>query len=727
MDISIPPIEETRRSLLALNPGHDHRDVLSTPTWDIRNYERRNVPMVVGHVTGREEFSRQRGDRVQDMCVKMPGQGWGLAPDFEAAYGEALRIAVEAERAVNEDFRAHEDMYYAYITVDQRLVQPHRTQRRQGFHGDAFLTPENADLSGPVLTQNTYLVCDVLPTEFKAGPFKIDDVYPDDAACLARMDEQAAEMPTVLMPAYAVIRITPYHVHSPAVNHSDLPLERTFVKITFSRERFNQAGNALNPMLRYDGWFWVNRKPGIRNHRNIIVDWNRPDADAFRPVQDPAALDPAWSDLRVFWAYKTESVRAERAQLRAQVETSVGGFGMSFGIAQAGDWLVTTLGGDQYLLSDAKFRARYRAEPDAGGLHLPIPEPLPMVRITAPIRFRAPWGAMQYAPAGSVLVLKLNDVYAIHEQSFARSYRKVGAQAQEDASLDEVQAEIVRIIEDVSARASALLLERRGAAAGSASRKEDGTVVCPLDYEIQRMFAEALLGNPRVAGHVYVVGEENFAAAGISQVLIDQNRLAFGNVEFIVVVDPLDNTRGYVTSGTTKYAVVAALLRRGHPVHYRAIAPAERASYSGSADGFFCDGVKQPKFAGPLSIPGRVLAAGLYWVKPLDPLREVLPRMFYVRDRFGSFQVEVARMTERQEDRSCDAVITSGFPYHETILAAAALHFSGAVTARPGGLSFFPIQWSDLAATAPHQLIGGSAEMVNKLRQARADHPLPRE
>jgi fructose-1,6-bisphosphatase/inositol monophosphatase family enzyme len=713
--------DEARRRILSQNPGHDHRRLLSTPTWDIGNYNRKNSPALVAILpeSVRGAFSTQRGDRVQDLCFRMPGQGWKL-PRLLEPYLDAIRLSIEAERALNDDFAAHEDAYYAYITIDQKLVPPHRTQRRQGFHGDAFMTPENADLGQAALSENTYLICDALPTEFKPGPFDITDVYPDIAGCLARFDEISASQPTILFPPYALIRITPFDVHSPAVNHADLPFERTFVKITFSRERFNREGNALNPLLRYENWFWVPRSPGIRNLRNVIVDWDRADADDFLAVHQPTQLSPEWCDLAVFWAYKTESVQAERARKGQALLTTVDGFAVSVNIAQDGDWLITTRVGDQYFLSDEKRRARYHGEPAADGTLLPSPEPLPMVRITRPIRFRAPWGAMQYVPAGSVLVLKHNDVYAIHASNFAASYRRLDADA--DAGLGD---RVIGIIRDIAERAADMLRTRRVEAAASAKLKGDASVVTPLDYEVQRLYVEALFAEPALRGHIYVVGEENFSAAGISRSIIDQNRMAFGNAELVVVIDPLDNTRGYAGAETVKYATVVAVLRRGVPIYYIAIAPEADERYECTIDGATWNGQPVPPFRDALCMPQRLLAVGLYWLTPHDPLAPILPQHFEVTDRFGSVQLAVARMIRREPDLpSFDGVITSGAPYHETIPIGAILHLAGSATVRANGLSFFPIQWSDLVAPRPHQLIGGCTAVVNATRQLRIENPV---
>lgn len=716
------PVAEVRDRIVALNPGRDPRWLLATPPWNIQSYNQVNHPAVVGPLPddSRALFSEPRGDRVQDLAFRMPGQGWRL-PRLLLPYLDAIRIAIETERAINEDFLANEDAYHAYITIDQKVVEPHRTQRRQGFHGDAFMTPENADLGRPTFTENTYLVCDRLPTEFKPGPFDISNVYPHIPACLAHFDELAARQRTVTLSPYTVARITPYDIHSPAVNHSDEPVRRTFVKITFSRERFNRVGNAANPLHDYDSWFWVPRNPGIRNLRNVIVDWNRPDADQFLSVANPAQLSPAWSDLRVFWAFKTEGVRAERARKGAALQTSVRGFAVSVNIAQDGDWLITTPHGDQYFLSDEKFRARYHPVPDERGLHLPTPQPLPMVRLTAGIRFRSPWGAMQYAPAGSVLVLKQNDLYAIHADSFARAYRTLGDDAEASPAVTDQLIDTVRA---AARRAAELLRTQRAEAVATAQKKKDGSPVSALDYQVQRLYVEALFANPLLAGRVYLVGEESFADAGISQSIIDQKRMAFGNAEFVVVVDPLDNTRGYVGSDTVNYATVAAVLRRGQPLHFLAIAPESGDVYEARPAGVTWNGAPVPAFEQALGVPPRLLAAGLHWVTPVDPLAPILPERFQVTDRFGSFQLAVARMVRRDPSLpSQDGVLTVRFPYHETIPAAAILQLAGATTVRANGLGFFPIQWSDLAAVSPHQLIAGTTPLVNAVRQLRIEHP----
>jgi fructose-1,6-bisphosphatase/inositol monophosphatase family enzyme len=272
------------------------------------------------------------------------------------------------------------------------------------------------------------------------------------------------------------------------------------------------------------------------------------------------------------------------------------------------------------------------------------------------------------------------------------------------------------------------LRTRRREAAATVDRKADGSPVTALDYAAQRLYLDALFADPQLRGRVHVVGEESFAAAGIAQPIIDSNRMAFGNAEFVVVVDPLDNTRGYAGSDTARYATVATVLQRGMPIFYVAIAPEADERYEGEPTRLTWNGSEVPPFHGPLATPTRVLAAGLYWTDPPDPLGPILPLHHHVTDRFGSFQLAVARMVRRDPTLpSDDATITAGFGYHETIPAAAILHLAGAATTRSNGLAFFPIQWSDLAAERPHQLIGGCTQVVNAVRALRVAHACEQE
>ena len=426
-----------RRAAAARNPGYDLDKLHHMLPWDVARYERPQLPALVGILEDRAAFSRSRGLRVLDLAIRMPGLGWAIPRAFEQ-FEEVIRLAVAFERSINPGFDEH---YYAYFTVDQKRVEPGRAQRRVGWHGDAFVSPETSaldDVHPPVITDNTYVVFDALSTLFLPGPFSLRCVDATDIArVLARFDELAQGHEPRRYSPYHLLRMTPYDVHTPDVNTSGVAIDRTFVKIQFSRDRLNMMGNGINrvlgedgrPRLSYDGWTWVARNPDRRNNRNSLLDWDRPDRDGFRLVQpaevdfEAAAPGVPWAAPRFFWARKVEGVRAEPARADERLETiGRGSFRSTFNIAQPGDWKITTSQGDQYFLGDAQFRRRYR-QGGGGGFYLPVGAPQRVAEIIEPIRYRSPWGAWAFAPAGSVLARAgAGDVYAILPENFRASF-----------------------------------------------------------------------------------------------------------------------------------------------------------------------------------------------------------------------------------------------------------------------------------------------------------------
>ncbi|MBI3236394.1 MAG: hypothetical protein HYZ48_01600, partial [Chlamydiales bacterium] len=132
-----------------------------------------------------------------------------------------------------------------------------------------------------------------------------------------------------------------------------------------------------------------------------------------------------WAQPEVLWAKKIEGVHAEPAKENEILETKHGDEVMTYNISQKGDWKITTSQGDQYFLSDKKFRDRYFVEDGKDGFYQPRPNPVRMIRTTKPVRLRSPWGAWQYLAPGSVIAkLSEEDVYGIHAVNFNASYRR---------------------------------------------------------------------------------------------------------------------------------------------------------------------------------------------------------------------------------------------------------------------------------------------------------------
>lgn len=236
--------------------------------WDISLFGQINLPDVVGELKDKEGFSVNRGIRVLDMPVYMPGIGWRV-PKEHRQFIEVIAKATHYEMKVNNDIKD----FYCYITVDQKPCNPCVSQRRSGCHSDAFIpnhkgeqvdiTAENGcHIPNVGLVDRTYLCYDSMPTEFFAGPFTING---DCENVLNNFDIVASTQHPIIYPAYNVLCIDPYDVHRAAINKTSEIIQRTFIKVSFSRIRFNRKLNTHNDLFDYD-WAMVERGKE-RNHR----------------------------------------------------------------------------------------------------------------------------------------------------------------------------------------------------------------------------------------------------------------------------------------------------------------------------------------------------------------------------------------------------------------------------------------------------------------------------
>ena len=134
-------------------------------------------------------------------------------------------------------------------------------------------------------------------------------------AVLRSFDKRSEGVPPITFPAHTLLKMTPYDVHTPAINLTGETITRTFIKIQFSQQRYNLIGNTINPNLSYDEWTWIPRDPNVRNHRNSIIGWNRPDQHKYTHIY-PYSVDfsqnkpdVSWAEDHFIWIQKTESVK----------------------------------------------------------------------------------------------------------------------------------------------------------------------------------------------------------------------------------------------------------------------------------------------------------------------------------------------------------------------------------------------------------------------------------
>ncbi|WP_051289074.1 hypothetical protein [Chryseobacterium daeguense] len=138
---------------------------------------------------------------------------------------------------------------YIYLTVKRQYVSKKKSMNRPGYHSDGFMTDDI-----------NYIWSDRNPTIFNVSNFNLTL---DDEISLKEMKKQALPENEITYPENTILRLNQYNIHK--VNDSSIYEGiRTFVKISFSNDKYDLEGNSHNYELDYN-WKMKPRQ----NKRNI--------------------------------------------------------------------------------------------------------------------------------------------------------------------------------------------------------------------------------------------------------------------------------------------------------------------------------------------------------------------------------------------------------------------------------------------------------------------------
>lgn len=176
-----------------------------------------------------------------------------LSGNVQPIYEERLKCFDEIIGTINCDFIGEYglDRYvesYVYVTAKYLYQMPNCSFNRCGWHSDGFMTDDI-----------NYIWCDKFPTIFNNGHF---DLLMNDIDSLQQMEEQAMESKNVVYQENQLLRLNQFNIHK--VAPIDKPCMRTFLKVSFSNDKYDLIGNSHNYLLDYD-WEMKQRS----EHRNI--------------------------------------------------------------------------------------------------------------------------------------------------------------------------------------------------------------------------------------------------------------------------------------------------------------------------------------------------------------------------------------------------------------------------------------------------------------------------
>jgi O-acetyl-ADP-ribose deacetylase (regulator of RNase III) len=208
--------------------------------WDLKHLLKSHKPVKIGAVEDRKAFSSPVTS-VLNMPVKLPG-GVVRAPVELAQFREFLQKVIDHEKAVNPDF----DEYYMYFTVDQHPVKAGTTHRRPGVHIDGV---QGARYKVKLPPEHLYSASDGLGTVFYDQVFDLTGLDPAKQHVHAELERQADERNARAVPDFDIAFWDSYSVHRADLAKEDLM--RTFVRVEFSKKKYDSEGDTVNPALDY--------------------------------------------------------------------------------------------------------------------------------------------------------------------------------------------------------------------------------------------------------------------------------------------------------------------------------------------------------------------------------------------------------------------------------------------------------------------------------------------
>jgi hypothetical protein len=209
-----------------------------------------HTPILIDDVSNRDKFSRQSDLRVLDCPIKFRGSPEYNIPKELMQFDEVLSKCISYEHAINPNVLE----YYAYITVDQGVIEAGKSQRNAGCQCDGFQGASVGKHKRPV--SRTYIAYDCASPLFYGQPFQTAHLDEARHDFYSSFDEQSDKTLEMLFPIYSILLTGAYTVHK------ETPMEatgyRTFFRLHYDTRIFDRLGNTHNPLFNY-AWPCVTR------------------------------------------------------------------------------------------------------------------------------------------------------------------------------------------------------------------------------------------------------------------------------------------------------------------------------------------------------------------------------------------------------------------------------------------------------------------------------------
>ena len=177
----------------------------------------------------------------QYLPIKLSGQDWYIFEDRLSYFSEIIEgSCIDFIKTFGlQKFKEN----YVYVTAKYMYQESGCSYNREGYHSDGFMTDDI-----------NYIWSDKNPTTFNTSRFNITL---DDSVSLIEMDKQAGVHNDIQFENNTLLRLNQFNIHK--VSFSEESGMRTFVKVSFSKDKYDLIGNSVNYLLDYD-WDYKARK-----------------------------------------------------------------------------------------------------------------------------------------------------------------------------------------------------------------------------------------------------------------------------------------------------------------------------------------------------------------------------------------------------------------------------------------------------------------------------------
>ncbi len=216
--------------------------------WNPERFQVQQTADPIGEISNKQQFSSSVLSSL-NMPIKLPG-GTVKCPYQNRGVREFVERCVKHNQSVNPRF----DQCHLYLTVDQRIVEPGKSQRRGGAHFDGMQgVRHNVKLP---MYQN-YIVSDYNPTTLYNQPFDARGLSDKHHNWFHELEKQVDKSRVATAKPYEIYFMSGYHMHESPI--AAAMKARTFMRLGVSYQIGDKTGETKNPQI-HTNWKQVDRE-----------------------------------------------------------------------------------------------------------------------------------------------------------------------------------------------------------------------------------------------------------------------------------------------------------------------------------------------------------------------------------------------------------------------------------------------------------------------------------